>query len=70
MRRRPDFYVELPLLALQKVPVFVGSRTLEAYLADAYCQSALERQLEIAGDALGQLRKLAPEIFQRVPEGP
>jgi uncharacterized protein YutE (UPF0331/DUF86 family) len=29
----------------------------------------VERQLEIAGDALGQLRKLAPEIFKRVPDG-
>ena len=69
MRRRPDFYIELALLALRKVPLFVGSRSLDAYLADALCQSAVERQLEIAGDALGQLRKLAPEIFQRVPEG-
>jgi uncharacterized protein with HEPN domain len=32
-------------------------------------QSAVERQLEIAGDALGQLRKLAPETFERVPQG-
>lgn len=70
MHRRPDIYVELALLALRKVPLFIGSRTLTAYLADEYCQSAVERQLEIAGDALGQLRKLTPEIFQRIPQGP
>lgn len=70
MRRRPDFYIELALLALRKVPLFVGSRALNAYLADELCQSAVERQLEIAGDALGQLRKLAPEVFQRIPQGP
>ncbi len=68
--RRPDFYLELALLALRKVPVFVARRSLEEYLADELCQSAVERQLEIAGDALGQLRKVAPEVFDRVPQGP
>jgi uncharacterized protein with HEPN domain len=34
------------------------------------CQSAVERQLEVAGDALGQVRKLDPELFARIPEGP
>jgi uncharacterized protein YutE (UPF0331/DUF86 family) len=29
----------------------------------------VERQLEIAGDSLGQLRKIAPEIFKRIPDG-
>lgn len=67
--RRPDFYLELALLALRKVPTFVGARTLHAYLADDFCQAAVERQLEIAGDALGQLRKLDPALFQRIPQG-
>ena len=40
-----------------------------AYLADDYCQSGVERQLEIAGDALGQLRKLDPALFDRIPDG-
>jgi hypothetical protein len=43
---------------------------MEAYLADDPCQSAVERQLEVAGDALGQIRKLAPDLFARIPEGP
>jgi uncharacterized protein with HEPN domain len=67
--RRPDVYLELALLALRKVPSYVGTRTLQAYLTDDYCQSAVERQLEIAGDALGQLRKLQPALFQRIPQG-
>ena len=61
--------MELALLALRKVPHYVGARTLVAYLADDFCQSAVERQLEIAGDALGQLRKLDPALFQRIPQG-
>jgi uncharacterized protein with HEPN domain len=33
------------------------------------CQSAVERQLEIAGDALGQLRKLDATVFAKIPDG-
>lgn len=69
MSKRPDVYLELALQALERVPRFLAGRTLKAYLADDLCQSAVERQLEIAGDALGQLRKLAPDLFARVPEG-
>ena len=43
---------------------------MEAYLADDLCQSAVERQLAVAGYALGQLRKLDPGLFARIPEGP
>jgi uncharacterized protein with HEPN domain len=67
--RRPDVFLELALLALRKVPHYVGARTLAAYLADDFCQSAVERQLEIAGDALGQLRRVDLVLFQRIPQG-
>lgn len=70
MQRRPDVYIELALLALAKLPRFLGSRNLEAYLADDQCQASVERQLEIAGDALGQLRKIDPVLFDSIPEGP
>lgn len=69
MQRRPDVYLELALLALRKASRFLKRRSLDEYLADDLCQSAVERQLEIAGDALGQLRKSAPETFKRVPDG-
>jgi uncharacterized protein with HEPN domain len=62
--------IETALLALRRVPRFLGACTLESYLQDELCQAAIERQLEIAGDALGQLRKLAPSLFERIPEGP
>ncbi len=70
MTKQPDVYLELALRALERVPRFLAGRTMEAYLADDLCQSAVERQLEVAGDALGQLRKLAPDLFARIPEGP
>ena len=70
MTKQPDIYLELALRALERVPRYLAGRTMEAYLADDLCQSAVERQLEVAGDALGQLRKLDPDLFARIPEGP
>lgn len=58
MSKRPDVHLELALLALERVPRFLAGHTLRTYLEDELCQSAVERQLEVAGDALGQLRKL------------
>jgi uncharacterized protein with HEPN domain len=69
MQRRPDVYLDLAINALRKLPRFLQGRSLEAYLADEYCQSAVERQLEIAGDALGQIRKFDPDLFKRIPDG-
>lgn len=70
MNKRPDVFLELALRALERVPRYLAGRTLQAYLTDDLCQSAVERQLEVAGDALGQLRKLDPALFARIPEGP
>lgn len=69
MSKRPDVFLDLALLAIRRVPRFLGQRTLPQYLEDELCQSAIERQLEIAGDALSQLRKLDPALFARIPEG-
>ena len=51
MEKRPDALIEIALRALRQARKFLGGRTLAAYLADDQCQSAVERQLEIAGDA-------------------
>jgi uncharacterized protein with HEPN domain len=69
MPRRPDVFLETALLALRRVSNFLGNRSLAEYLADELCQSAVERQLEIAGDALGQLRKLDAVLFGKIPDG-
>ena len=47
----------------------MAGKSPQSYLADELCQSAVERQLEIAGDALGQIRKLDSSIFDQIPEG-
>jgi uncharacterized protein with HEPN domain len=69
MPRRPDVYLDIALRALRRVPKFLNFRSLPDYLADELCQSAVERQLEIAGDALGQLRKHNAGLFQQIPDG-
>jgi uncharacterized protein with HEPN domain len=69
MAKRPDVLIEIALLALRRVPRFLGTRSLAEYLTDEMCQSAVERQLEIAGDALGELRKLDRNLFSRIPDG-
>ena len=69
MAKRPDVLVEIALLAIRRVPNFLARRSLSEYLGDEFCQSAVERQLEIAGDALGQLRKLDAALFARIPDG-
>jgi uncharacterized protein with HEPN domain len=45
MNKQPDIYLELALRALERVPRHLAGRTMEAYLADDLCQSAVERQL-------------------------
>lgn len=62
MGRQPDVYLEFALIALRKTVAYVGTRTLDEYLADDFCRSAVERELEVAGDSLGQLRKIHPDI--------
>ena len=69
MQQQPDVLLELALLALRKVPRYVAKKSLANYVADDYCQSAVERQLEIAGDALGQVRKLDLALFSKIPDG-
>ncbi|MGO9036545.1 MAG: DUF86 domain-containing protein [Steroidobacteraceae bacterium] len=61
--------METALLALRRVPLFLAGRALSDYLADEMCQAAVERQLEIAGDALGQLRKIDASLFAQIPDG-
>ncbi|ULQ46913.1 DUF86 domain-containing protein [Flagellatimonas centrodinii] len=69
MQRQPDVYIELALQALRRLPRFLQGYDLQTYLDDELRQSAVERKLEIAGDALGQLRKHAPELFSQIPDG-
>lgn len=56
--------------ALERVARFVAGRSFEEYLLDELLRSAVERQLAIVGEALGQLRKVDAQTASTIPELP
>lgn len=46
---------------------FVGGCSLEQYLADEKTRAAVERVLEICGEAMNGLYKVAPTIAEKIP---
>lgn len=55
------------LTAVQRIPQFVATRTFDDYATDVLLRSAVERQFEIAGEAVSVLRKLDSGTALRVP---
>jgi uncharacterized protein with HEPN domain len=47
---------------------FVEERTLEEYQADEMLSSAVERKMEILGEALNRVMKLRPELAEHFPD--
>ncbi|MFZ0531467.1 MAG: HepT-like ribonuclease domain-containing protein [Propionicimonas sp.] len=52
----------------RNVTVAVGTNSLETYLEGGPITWATERQIELVGEALNNLRKAAPELAERVPD--
>lgn len=46
---------------------FAAGFDLAAYLADDKTRAAVERALEVGGEAMRQLDRIAPELAQRIP---
>jgi uncharacterized protein with HEPN domain len=68
MRRDPRADLWDAQAAVDRILEFTRGRSLDDYLADAMLRSAVERQFEIVGEALGQLAKAEPSIAQRIPD--
>ncbi|MET3808876.1 uncharacterized protein with HEPN domain [Nakamurella sp. UYEF19] len=51
-----------------RITTFTEGLTAESYATDELRKSAVERQLEIIGEALNRLRKADPEVAQRIPD--
>jgi len=68
MPRDPRAYLFDIAAAAGLIRQFVGSRDFEAYAADVLIQSGVERQFEIIGEALSQLRKLDPGLAAEIRE--
>jgi uncharacterized protein with HEPN domain len=54
--------------AAELIARFTESRTFDDYAADPMLRSAVERQLEILGEALGRLKRSDPEIAGKISD--
>lgn len=50
------------------IRMFVDGRTLSDYEADLMLRSAVERQFEIIGEAMGRLRAADLSVFEKITE--
>jgi uncharacterized protein with HEPN domain len=58
------------LIACTEIVSFTENKTRESYLADVLIRRAVERDFEIIGEAMGQLRALDGELFNQITDGP
>lgn len=68
MRRDAKSYLWDARTAAALIQRFVAGRTYEDYVRDVLLRSAVERQFQVVGEALGRLRTEDPELANRVPE--
>ena len=67
MPRDPRAYLWDAVEAARAIGEFSSGRTLQEYEADRMLRSAVERQFEIVGEALGQFAKAAPDLAAQIP---
>jgi uncharacterized protein with HEPN domain len=68
MAHRPEKLLADILGAAEAIRSFVAGRSRNQYGADLLLRSAVERQLEILGEAVRRLDALAPEIAARISD--
>jgi uncharacterized protein with HEPN domain len=66
-RRDPGVYLEDVERHADAAGRFVAGYSIDQYLADEKTRAAVERVLEICGEALSNLNKSAPEVAARIP---
>ena len=54
--------------AIDRILRFISNCSFEGYLSDEMLQSAVERQLEVLGEALTVLRRTDPVVASTIPE--
>ena len=67
MPRDPRAFLWDVRQAADSIAEFIRGRTEAQYSTDALLHSAVERQLEIIGEALNQLHKSEPKTAARIP---
>lgn len=66
--RDPEVYLEDIERSLSALRRFLKDVSLERDLVDDEKRAAVERVLEVAGEALGQLAKTAPPLAEQIPD--
>jgi uncharacterized protein with HEPN domain len=70
MRREPRAYLTDARAAIDAIGDFTRGKTFEEFTAQPLLRSAVERQLQIVGEALAQLARLDPALAGRIPDLP
>lgn len=65
--RDPGVYLEDIERYAEAATRFVAGLDLSAYLADDKTRAAVERALEVCGEAMRQLDHTAPDVVRRIP---
>jgi uncharacterized protein with HEPN domain len=68
MQRDARCYLWDALKAAEAVQIFLRGKTYKAFIEDDLVRSAVERQLEIIGEALSQLAKVDPQMASNIAE--
>ncbi len=66
--REPEKYLFDMLSSCEFLLEFAGSKMVDDYINDRGFRSAVERELQIIGEALIQLEKVAPAVAAQIPE--
>jgi len=66
--REPEKYLYDMLSSCEFLLEFTLGRTVNDYIEDRAFRSAIERELQIIGEALLQLDKVNPEIARQIPD--
>ncbi len=66
MPRDPEKYLYDMLNSCRFLREFTAGCTLDEYTRDRGFRSAVERELQIIGEALVQLQRIAPHIAQQI----
>ena len=67
-RHEPEKYLYDMLSSCEFLLDFTGNKTVEDYINDRAFRSAVERELQIIGEALIGLEKAAPSVAAQIPE--
>ncbi len=68
MPHQPEKYLFDMLSSCEFLIDFTAGKTIDDYVNDRGFRSALERELQIIGEALIQLEKVAPDVAAQIPE--